>query len=109
MSVELKIGTLNLCLGLKHKKDLVKNILYENKIDILCLQEVEIESGFDLVNLGIPGFCLEVEKNSIKSRTAICIQNGVKYQRKQDLEGEDARVVIVELNNGKKIINIYRK
>ena len=67
MSYELKIGTLNLYLGLKYKKDLVKNILYENRIDVLCLQEVEIESAFDPVNLGIPGYSLELEKNSVLS------------------------------------------
>ena len=43
----LKIGTLNLCLGLKNKKDLVKAILIENNIDILCMQEIEVEHDFD--------------------------------------------------------------
>ena len=43
----LKIATLNLCLGLKFKKDLVKEILQTNKIDILSLQETELENGFD--------------------------------------------------------------
>ena len=43
----LKIATLNLCLGLKNKKLDVENLLSENKINILCLQEVEIESNYD--------------------------------------------------------------
>ena len=51
----LKIATLNLCLGLKFKKDLVKNILLENEIDVLSLQETEIESDFDCELLSIPG------------------------------------------------------
>ena len=38
---QLKIATLNLCLGLKNKKDLVKIILLENDIDVLLMQEVE--------------------------------------------------------------------
>ena len=42
----LKVATLNLCLGLKYKKDLVKDVLIENKIDILMMQETEIESEF---------------------------------------------------------------
>ena len=42
----LKIATLNLCLGLKNKKLDVENLLSENKINILCLQEVEIESNY---------------------------------------------------------------
>ena len=35
--------TLNLCLGLKNKKDHVKNILVQNQVDIFCVQETEIE------------------------------------------------------------------
>ena len=38
----LRIATLNLCLGLKYKKDLVKEILLTNEIDILSLQETEL-------------------------------------------------------------------
>ena len=44
---KLKVATLNLCLGLKNKKDLVKSLLIENDIDVLCMQETEIESGLD--------------------------------------------------------------
>ena len=58
----LKIGTLNLCLGLKNKKDLVKAILIENNIDILCMQETEVEHDFNCNLLSIPGFVLEMEK-----------------------------------------------
>ena len=47
MSKNLKIATLNLCLGLKNKKDLVKEILMSNEIDILAMQEIELESNFD--------------------------------------------------------------
>ena len=42
----IKIATLNLCLGLKSKKLEVENILTENNIDILCLQEMEIDSTY---------------------------------------------------------------
>jgi hypothetical protein len=37
----LKISTLNLCLGLPNKKDLVKTMLIKEKIDVLCVQETE--------------------------------------------------------------------
>ena len=39
--MDLKIATLNLCQGLKNKKYLVKNILKEQNIDVLCMQETE--------------------------------------------------------------------
>ena len=65
--MNIKIATLNLCLRLK-KKDLVKNILLQNKIGVLSLQETEIESSFDKNMLRIPGFNLELESNSRQSR-----------------------------------------
>ena len=43
----LELGTLNLCLDLRGKIDLVKCLLIENKIDILAMQEIEILPGFD--------------------------------------------------------------
>ena len=43
----LKIATLNLCLGLRKKKVLVKEILCENSVDILLMQETEVVNGFD--------------------------------------------------------------
>ena len=42
----IKIATMNLCLGLKNKKDYVLGEILRNEIDISCLQEVEIESSF---------------------------------------------------------------
>ena len=107
-----KLATLNLCLGLKNKKHLVKSLLEENKIDILCLQEVEIENGFDLKQLEITGYCLEMETNSIKSRSCIYIKNGIRYRRRLDLEVENKHLVVVDIqsveNKKTRIINIYR-
>ena len=67
----LRIATLNFCLGLRIKKDLVKEILQTNKIDILSIQETEPESNFGYSLLNIPGYNLEVETNTVKSRVAI--------------------------------------
>ena len=67
----MKIGTINLCLGLKGKKDLVKSILLENKIDVLVMQEVEIEHNFDENTLNIPGYRLETENSNTKKRSGI--------------------------------------
>ena len=52
---------------------------YSNKIDILCLQEVKLESGFCENSLSIRGFDLLIEKNSIKARSAVYISNRVNY------------------------------
>ena len=69
----IKLATLNLCLGLKAKKDLVKELLTENKIDILVMQETEIEPDFNQKNLGIPGYTLEMENCKFKKRCGVYI------------------------------------
>ena len=40
--MDIKIGTLNLCQGLQLKKNIVKETIIFNKIDILCLLETEV-------------------------------------------------------------------
>ena len=68
MNKDIKVATLNLCLGLKHKKLMIEHMLNENRIDILCLQEVDIENGYEHDLLKIKGYAFEQEVNSIKSR-----------------------------------------
>ena len=107
----LVIATLNLCLGLKGKKDLVKDILISNKIDILAMQEIEIESGFDEKTLSIPGYILETENNDLKKRSGFYINTSVKYSHKSNFEGRNNHLVVIEVEDKKKpkrIINIYR-
>ena len=71
--MELKIGTLNLCLGLKNKRLDVENLMVVNNIKILCLQEIKIESNFDSNTLSPPNFSFKMENNSGKARTGIYI------------------------------------
>ena len=87
----LKIATWNLCLGIFHKKDYVRNILEENQIDVISLQETEISKDTDLENLKIKGYTLEVEENNEKMRIASYIKNGLHYRRRHDLEEKKCR------------------
>ena len=96
----LRIATLNLCLGLRYKKDLVKEILLTNEIDILSLQETELEKDFDQSLLNIPGYNLEVETNNVKSRVVMYIKNSIKYERCYVLEGVNNHLVIIDVNSG---------
>jgi exonuclease III len=57
----LNVCTWNLCLGLQYKLNYVKEILIKDDIDILCLQETEIEEGFDMNVLKINGYELETD------------------------------------------------
>ena len=108
--MNFNILTLNLCLGLKNKKDLVKNILIQNKIGVLSMQETEVERTFDKTLLRIPGFTLELEENSVISRVGFYISNDFNYKRVTSLEGEDSNVIIVDIDgkNPTRIINVYR-
>ena len=102
MGTILKIATLNLCLGLKFKKDLVKNILIENEIDVLSMQEIEIESDFNCELLSIPGYIFEYESNNVKRRVGCYVKNHLKYKRRLDLEGENSHLIIIDIENGLK-------
>ena len=110
MECPIKIATLNLCLGIKNKKEAVRTLIEENKIDILCLQETEITPDFPTKLLTFGGYNYESEKNNIKARCGIYISNNVSYVRRDDIEIENNNLIIIDLNDKKKtrIINIYR-
>ena len=44
---KIKIATWNLCLGLTNKKDYVLQIITVNKIDICCMQEIDVKKDYD--------------------------------------------------------------
>ena len=71
----MKIATLNLCLGLKNKKDAVKKLIVDNEIEILCLQETEIPVSYPVDLLTFKGFNYENENNQFKSRCGIFISD----------------------------------
>ena len=52
----ITIGTWNLCLGLRNKKDYVSKIINENKLDIVCLQETDIEPNYPIDILSFKGW-----------------------------------------------------
>ena len=93
----LNIATWNLCLGLFHKKDYVRNLLYENDIDILNLQETELGPDIDLNNLNIKGYVLEVETNKKKKRVATYIKTSIQYKRRNDLEKPNLHLIILDI------------
>ena len=88
----------------------VENLLISNNIGILCLQEVEVESGFNPDLLSIQNYNFEIELNSVKARVGISVKNNVEYTRMRHLEGVDSHVVIIDFWNCaiKRIINVFR-
>ena len=110
MSSETKIGTLNLCLGLRNKKEEVRRMIQDNNIDILCMQETEIPKDFPIQMLTFKGYQFENENNNIKSRCGMYISNDISYVRRNDLETEGIHAMIIDIKdvNKTRIINVNR-
>ena len=80
MSESIKIATLNLCLGLKNKKEEVKRLVTSNNIDIFCLQETDIPGNFPVEMLTFRGYNYENEFNPFKMiKNTIPIYEKVLY------------------------------
>ena len=110
MDSKTKIATLNLCLGLRSKKDEVKRLILENNIDILCVQETEIPKNYPVELLTFKGYNYENESNDVKSRCGIYVKESISYVRRTDLESKNLHVIIIDVNDSKqhRIITLYR-
>ncbi len=62
---QFKLGTLNLCLGLFNKKELVKNTSNKENVDKLCLEDTKIEININHNLPSFPSFIYEFETNSM--------------------------------------------
>ena len=83
--MQLKIDTLNLCLGLPNKKDLIKELITCEKIDILCMQETEVNKNIDTFVLSFNGYEIELEKNP---EWACTLEPGSTTQGEGTLRGQ---------------------
>ena len=101
MNFKTKIATLNLCLGLKSKKEEVKRLITENDIDIVCVQESEIPKIFPIELLTFKGYNYENELNDVKSRCGIYVKNCISYVRRNDLETKNLHAIIIDINDSK--------
>ena len=110
LKMEIKVATLNLCLGLQNKKNLIKETILNEKINLLCMQESEINKNLDHSLLSFPGFNIETENNTSVSRVAVYVDTRINYVRRGDLEGFDSNLMVMDLMgpNQVRIINVYR-
>ena len=110
MMHNIKIATWNVCLGLASKKDLVKKYIQDNNIDVCCLQETELNVNLNTDLLTFPGYSIEVESNDNKQRVAVYVSNRLNYRRRNDLEGSNNHIIIIDLIGGQdlRIMTIYR-
>ena len=107
---KITIASLNLCLGLKNKKEEVKRLIIENEIDILCVQETEIQLDYPINWLTFSGYNYESESNNLKARCGIYVANSISYVRRHEMETKNIHVMIIDLNDqlNTRIINLYR-
>jgi hypothetical protein len=85
-------------------------LISDNKIDILCLEETEIENNVDHKILSLPGFKCESDINDKKSRVGTYINFKLDFTRRSDLEGSSCHLIILDAkaNPRLRIINIHR-
>ena len=101
--------TLNLCLGLRDKKEIVHKLIEDNNIDILCMQETEIPNDFPINMLTFKGYHFENENNNCKSFCGIYVSNNVPFVLRNDLEIPGVHAIIIDLKDSQqtRIINVY--
>ena len=108
--MSIKLGSLNLCLGLPNKKELIKRLIDEETIDILCLQETELVKNLDHNLMSFPGYVYESETNDTCSRVGCFLNSKISYVRRMDLEGVNSHLIVLDVKTNKnlRIINVYR-
>jgi exonuclease III len=89
--------------GSAKQKNIVKNLIKNENIDILCLQETEVDPNLDHLMPNFPGFAYESENHSLKSRVGIYINSLIKYNRCNHLEGNDSHIIIVDVKTKKEL------
>jgi exonuclease III len=107
----LKVCTWNVCLGIKYKLRQVEEIMRKNKIDIICLQEVELSCEDDLSLLEISGYVMEIERSSGKKRSMIYISKAIQYERHHEKEQENSHVILISITQNNKtfqLASVYR-
>jgi len=103
---KLVVCSWNVCLGAKTKLHLIKEQLYKEKIDILCIQEAEMEIDEDEKDYAIDGYQMELENSTSKRRTLVYIDKNVNYVRKSQMEKKDAHIILLEVKTGSGSLNL---
>ena len=84
--------------GLTGKKDLITDMLFNNKVNILSLSETFLSNDVH-TSISIGGYSFEC-KNRRKSGGAIeaCVKDRIPYIRREDLECEDLEMMWLEIS-----------
>ena len=92
------------------KKNIVRNLILDEKIDVLCLQETEIEINLDHNLMSFPGYNYENENSPYRRRVGCYVNSNLKYVRRIDLEGNGLHLIIFDIKTvvDLRVINVYR-
>ena len=95
---------------MQKKKDYIVDTIRKEKIDICLIQEAEIPKDYPTNLLSSKDYNIECENNTVKARCAALIKNTINYTRRQELEGEDSCIIVLDIHAKKtyRIINVYR-
>lgn len=107
----MKLCTWNVCLGVRCKLSIIKELLIENDIDVLCVQEAEIKQDETLDAYQIQDYSLETEivSSNYKIRTLMYIKCTIPYRRLCNLENSDTHIIIIKLiAQSVTVISMYR-
>ena len=106
----IRVASWNVCLGLATKKTEITRMIIDEKIDVCCLQETDIFSEIKDHELSFSGYAIETENNCTKKRVCIYIKNGITYSRRQELEGQNNHLIIIDIHGQEpiRLINLYR-
>ena len=107
----ISLCTWNVCLGARCKLSIIKDLLNDNKIDVLCVQESEIKSEENLEEYQITNYSLEAEIVSagFKIRTVMYIKSDISYRRINQLEKADSHQIVIKLLKANVVVtSLYR-
>jgi len=103
--INLKIATWNICLGMFHKIQIIKNIIYSENLDLLLLNETELTENHDQQFLKITGYDLITPMNRTTTRIAGYIKSNLDYEICQS--NQRLETISVKISN-LKILGVYR-
>ena len=74
------------------------------------MQETEVTSNINMKELETSNYSLELETNTEKSRVGFYISKKLNYVRREDLEGINSNVIIIDVigSINLRLINVYR-
>ena len=75
---------------------IISETIKKERIDICCLQEIDLVPDYNIKLLSFKGYELITERNRYKMRTGMYIRNEIKYTRQSTLEGTNNGLISLD-------------